>query len=202
MPGPWSSNQTHYQLEAADAGYFGLLAPGRYLQVTTSGRDGRPVPARVLGVVDGGRAYFRVRSWSGTVKRLRRSDAVRVRSCDALGFCHGPQLNAEARLLPAEEASRAAEELARKYPVRRHSLTPWLRRAWRSKVVHYELVTDDFTGDQDTHSGEALAPSQRGDQSGSNAERCEILRTHVTDHGAASIACLWTTPAQARPRQP
>ena len=105
--------------EAADSGYFAALASARYLQVTTFGRDGRPVPARVRGVADGDRFYFGARTWSGTVKRLRHADAVHVAPCGALGVCYGPPLDATARLLPAGEASRAAAELARKYPVRR-----------------------------------------------------------------------------------
>ena len=185
MSGPWSSNQTYYQQEAADGGYFGPLASARYLQVTTFGRDGRPVPARVRGVVDGDRAYFRARSWSGTAKRLRHADAVQVAPCGALGLCYGPPLEAVARPVPAEEAGRAAAELARKYPAGHRFVTSWFRRARRPKMAHYELVADDSADDQDTY--------PRGSQ-GSGA--CQILRTHVTDHGAASIACLWPTPAQ------
>ena len=215
MSGRWSSTQTYdpqetaCPREAADGGSFAPLASARYLQVTTFGRDGRPVPARVRGVVDGGRAYFRARSWSGTARRLRHADAVQVAPCGALGLCYGPPLDAAARLLPAEEAIRAAAELARKYPVRRRSLTSWLGRAWRPAMVHYELVADDAPDDQDTYSQDLPAPGQRGDQSGSYAERssqgsvpCQVLRTHVTDHGASSIACIWPAPAHERPSQP
>ena len=64
------------------------------MQVTTFGRDGRPVPARVHGVIDGGRAYFTARSRSGTVRRLRHADAVHVAPCNVLGLCYGPPLEA------------------------------------------------------------------------------------------------------------
>lgn len=215
MSGRWPSTQTcdpeeaGYPREAAGDGYFAPLASARYLQVTTLGRDGRPVPARVHGVVDGGRAYFAARSWSGTVRRLRHADAVQVAPCGALGLCYGPPLDAAARLLPAEEASRAAAELARKYPVRRRSLTSWLHRAWRPKMMHYELLSDDATDDQDAYPQDRPAPGQRGDQSRSDAARgsqgsgpCQIARTHVTDHGAGSIACIWPAPAHVRPRPP
>jgi PPOX class probable F420-dependent enzyme len=223
MSDRWSSTQTYdpqqaaYPQEAADGGSFAALASARYLQVTTFGRDGRPVPARMRGVVDGGRAYFGARSWSGTVRRLRHADAVQVAPCGVLGFCYGPPLDAAARLLPAEEATRAAAELARKYPVRRRSLTSWLRRARRPMLVHYELVADDATGDQDTgdqDTGDQDAgdqdtgpqglppPGQRVDQSGSYAARgsqgsakCQVVRTRVTDYGAGSIACIWPAPA-------
>ena len=59
MSGHLSSAQTHDPREAAcqregvDGGYFAALAPAKYVQVTTFGRGGRPVPARVHGVVDG-----------------------------------------------------------------------------------------------------------------------------------------------------
>lgn len=208
MSGRWSSTQT-IRREASDGGYFAHLASARYLQVTTSGRDGRPVPARVHGVVDGSRAYFGARRWSGTVRRLRRADAVQVAPCGVLGLCYGPPLDAAARLLPAEEARRAAAELARKYWARRRSLTSWLHRARRPKMVHYELLADDAADDQDTYPQGRPAPGQRGDQSGSYAARGsrgsgpgQILRTHVTDHSAGSIACIWPAPAHVRPRQP
>jgi PPOX class probable F420-dependent enzyme len=215
MSGRWSSAGTYYpheaayQQEATDAGYFVSLAPARYVQVTTFGRDGRPVPARAHGVVDGGRAYFAARSRSGTVRRLRHADAVQVAPCSVLGLCYGPPLEAAARLLSAEEAGRAAAEQAPKYPHLRRPLTSWLHRAWRPKMVHYELVADDATDGQDTYPPSRAAPGQRGDQSGSYAARgglgsgqCQVLRTHVTDHGAGSIACIWPTPAHMRPRQP
>ena len=108
MSGRWSSAGTYDPREAADqqetagAGYFAALAPARYVQVATFGRDGRPVPARVHGVVDDGRAYFAARSRSGTVRRLRHADAVKVAPCSVLGLCYGPPLEAAARLLPPQ----------------------------------------------------------------------------------------------------
>jgi PPOX class probable F420-dependent enzyme len=207
MSGLWSSAGTHYPHEAADQqeatgpGYFAGLASARYVQVTTFGRDGRPVPARVHGVLDAGRAYFAARSRSGTVRRLRHADAVKVAPCGVLGLCYGPPLDAAARLLPAEEASRAAAAQARKYPHLRRPLTSWPHRVWRPKMVHYEL---DAADDQDTYPHNPAVPGQRGDQSGSDAARggqgsgqCQILRTHVTDHSAGSIACIWPAPAHA-----
>jgi hypothetical protein len=155
-----------------------------------------------------GDQWIGARRWSGTVRRLRLAEAVQVAPCGVLGLCYGPPLDAAAQLLPAEEASRAAAELARKYRVRRRSLTSWLHRARRPRMVHYELLADDATDDQDTYLQDLPAPGQRGDQSGSYAAgshgsgQCQILRTHVTDHGAGSIACIWPAPAHVRPRQP
>ena len=192
--------------EAADNGYLAALASARYLQVTTFGRDGRPVPARVRGVADGDRFYFGARTWSGTVKRLQNADAVQVAPCGVLGVCYGPRLDATARLLPAGEASRAAAELARKYPVRRGAARLVASRGWRPAMVYYELVADDAGDDQDLYPQDRPAPAQRA---GSYAARgslgsrpCQILHTHVTDHGAASIASIWPAPVEARAAPP
>src|SRR5262249_52408055 len=131
------------QYEAADACYFARLAPARSMLLTTFKRDGTPVSACVHGVVDGGRGYFCVRARSGTVKRLRYTDAVQVTPCGVLGFCtYGPPLGAIARQLQDEEASLVAAELDRKYPVRRRFLIRLLRR----QAVYYELVADDHGG--------------------------------------------------------
>ncbi|HLK76786.1 MAG TPA: PPOX class F420-dependent oxidoreductase [Streptosporangiaceae bacterium] len=191
--------------EAADGGSFTALASARYLQVTTFGRDGRPVPARVRWVADGDRFYFGARTWSGTVKRLRHADAVHVAPCGALGVCYGPPLDATARLLPAGEASRAATELARKYPVRRGAAHLVASRGWRPAMVYYELVADDAGDDQDPYPQDRPAPAQRA---GSHAARgslgsgpCQIRRTRVTDHGAGSIASIWPAPVEAPPRK-
>ena len=138
------------QQEAADAGYLAPLAQARYLRLTTFKRDGIPVSASVHGVVDGDRAYLCVPNRSGTVKRLRRTDAVQVVSCGVLGFCtYGPPLDAIVRPLSGEEASLAAAKLDRRYPVRRRFLIRSLRR----QEVYYELLADDAEGGQGELSG-------------------------------------------------
>jgi len=106
--------------DAADSGYFARLAPARYVLLATFKPDGTVVSDPVQGVADGGRAYFGAWSRSGTAKHLRHIDAVQATLCTALGLvAHGPPLNAIARLLSGEEASRAAVKLSRKYPARR-----------------------------------------------------------------------------------
>lgn len=126
--------------DAADR-YFAPLAKARYLLLTTFRPKGTPVSAPVRGIVDGDRAYFRVWSQSGTVRRLRHTDGVQVAPCGALGLVsYGPPLDAAARPLAGQEASRVAGQLARKYPVRRRSLARLLRRARRRRLVHYELL--------------------------------------------------------------
>lgn len=97
--------------------------------------------AAVQGIVDGDRAYFRVRSQSGAAKRLQHTDGVQVAPCGARGLWScGPPLDAAARQLDGEEAGRVAGQLARKYPLRRRSLARLLRRARRRPLLYYELL--------------------------------------------------------------
>jgi PPOX class probable F420-dependent enzyme len=121
--------------------YFAPLAKGRYLLLVTFKPKGTPVSAPVQGITDGDRAYFRVWSQSGTARRLQHTDGVQVAPCGALGlWSHGPPLDAAARRLAGEEASRVAGPLARKYPVRRRSLTRLLQWARRRQLIYYELL--------------------------------------------------------------
>ena len=130
-----------YRAETADGRYFAPLAKARYLLLTTFKQKGTPVSAAVQGIADGDRAYFRVRRQSGTARRLRHTDGVHVAPCGAQGlWSYGPPLDAAARPLAGEEARRIAAQLARKYPVRRHSLGRLLQRARRRQLVYYELL--------------------------------------------------------------
>jgi PPOX class probable F420-dependent enzyme len=122
-------------------GYFASLAKARYLLLTTFKPKGTPVSAVVQGIADGDRAYFRVRSRSGTSRRLRHTDGVHVAPCRALGlWSNGPPLDAAARPLADEEASGVAGQLDRKYPVSRRSLARLLQRARRRRLAYYELL--------------------------------------------------------------
>lgn len=127
--------------ETGDGGYFAPLAKARYLLLTTFKQQGTPVSAVVQGIADGDRAYFRVRSRSGTARRLRHTRGVQVAPCSALGLCsYGPPLDAATRPLAGEEAGRVAGELARKYPVRHRSLAWPVHRAWHRRLAYYELL--------------------------------------------------------------
>ena len=130
-----------YREEPADGSYFAPLAKARYLLLTTFKQKGTPVSAAVQGIVEGNRAYFRVRSQSGTARRLQHTDGVQVAACGAQGlWSYGPLLDAAARQLAGEEACRVGGQLARKYPARRRSLTRLLQRARRRRLVYYELL--------------------------------------------------------------
>jgi PPOX class probable F420-dependent enzyme len=137
-----SPTESSYQEDAADGGYFAPLASAKSMLLTTFKPDSIPVTNRVHGVVDGDRAYFRAWSQSATVKNLRHTDEVQVAPCTALGLLSfGPPLDAVARLLTGEEASRVAGKPARKYPVRQRFLIPLLHRTRRGQMVQYELLT-------------------------------------------------------------
>jgi uncharacterized protein len=185
--------------QEAGSGYFAPLEWATCILLTTFERDGTPVSAPVRGVADGDRAYFWAWSRSGSVQRLQHTDAVQVMPCSARGFfTHGPPLEAIARLLPGEEADRAARKLARRHPIHHRFLIPLLHRTRRRQMVGYELLADDAAGDQ----GQCLAcfrdPDQLGDQPGGHAvrqtqevTRIQCVRTHATGPGIASIACIW-----------
>ena len=130
-----------YREETARSSYFAPLAKARYLLLTTFKPKGTPLSGAVQGIVEDGRAYFRVRSRSGTARRLQHTDGVQVAPCGARGLLsYGPPLDAAARPLAGEEASRVAAQLARKYPVRRRSLARLLRPARHRRLAYYELL--------------------------------------------------------------
>lgn len=205
MPDRQPETDTRYQEEqeeAAHIGYFAPLAPAKGMLLTTFRRDGTPVSAAVPGVVDGGRAYFGAWTRSGSVKRLRHSEAVQVTPCSVRGFfTNGPPLDAVARLLSAQEATGVAGKLARKYPVRHRFLLPLGRQARRRQMLHYELLADDAVGGHDVGPEDPRVPDRRSDQSRTYSAhesqrfiRCRCVQTRLTDHGAASIASIWPVP--------
>lgn len=144
MPDHTSEAHSGIPLDSADGGYFASLASAKRLMLTTFKPDGAQATTAVDGVTEGGRTYFRTKSHSGTVKNLRYTDRVQVAPCAALGLLLlGPPLDAVARPLPDQEASRVAEMLARKYRVKQRFLAPMLQGARRSRMALYELLADE-----------------------------------------------------------
>jgi PPOX class probable F420-dependent enzyme len=169
--------------QEAGSGYFAPLEWATCILLTTFERDGTPVSAPVRGVADGDRAYFWAWSRSGSVQRLQHTDAVQVTPCSARGFfTYGLPLEATARLLPGEEADRAAGKLARRHPVRYRFLIPLLHRTQRRQMVGYELLADDAAGDQ---------PGGHAVRQNREVTRIQCVQTRVTGHGITSIACVW-----------
>ncbi len=186
--------------QEAGSGYFAPVERTRHMLLTTFERGGAAVSAPVRGVADGDRAYFWTWSGSGGARLLEHTDTVQVTPCSTRGFLtySSLPLSATARLLHADEASRATGKLARKHPVQHRFLIPLLQWARRRQMMIYELLADDA---QDQHP-EGFRASDQRDQSGGHAvhasrevARISRVRTHVTDCGIASIACIWPTPA-------
>jgi uncharacterized protein len=126
---------------------FGSLRSAKYMLLTTFKPEGNPVSTHVHGVVDGDRAYFRAMYQPDTANRLRHTDDVQV--CPVPGLTVGPSIDAVARLLPGEEASRVAGKLARKYRLQQYFLIPLLHRARRWQMAHYELLSYEAATSQD-----------------------------------------------------
>lgn len=134
------SGTTH---EASDRGYFAPLKPAKYTLLTTFKPDGTPVSTPVCAAADGDRAYFRTWNTSGLCERLRHNGFVQAVPCSALGlYSYGPSLDATARRLTGEEASRAAGLLARTYPGQHRLLSSMVRRIRGGQTVHYELLAE------------------------------------------------------------
>jgi PPOX class probable F420-dependent enzyme len=151
-----SATDDTYQQGAAE-GSFARLASASCMLLTTIKLDGTFVSTPVHGVVDGDRAYFRVWSRSGMVKRLEQADVVQVTPCSVLGWCsYPPPLDVAVRSLPAEEGRRVAGKLARKYPVQHRFLIRPLHRTCRWQMAYYELLALDAAGDQDVSAGCAV----------------------------------------------
>jgi uncharacterized protein len=199
MPGSQFATDRRDQQEA-DSGYFAPVERTRHMLLTTFERGGATVSAPVRGADDGDRIYFWTWSGSASARLLQHTDAVQVTPCSTRGFLtYGLPLSATARLLHGDEASRATGKLASKHPIQHRFLIPLLQGARRRQMLIYELLADDAQGQ---HLEGFRAPYQRGDQSGGHAvhasgevARISWVRTHVTDCGVASIACIWPTPA-------
>jgi PPOX class probable F420-dependent enzyme len=92
------------------------LATERYVSLTTTRRDGTPVPTAVWAAPDGeGRLLVWTGSESGKVKRLRHTPAVTVAPCDRRGNVTGVPVPGTARLLPDGELPRVHAAMTRKY---------------------------------------------------------------------------------------
>ncbi len=202
MPGHQFATDSRDQQEAR-SGYFAPVEQASHMLLTTFERGGAAVSAPVSGVADGDRAYFWAWSGSGSARLLQHNGAVEVTPCSARGvLTYGLPLSATARLLPRDEASRATGKLARRHPVQHRFLIPLLQWVRRRQMVIYELLADDGHGDLGQRPEGFRAPDQRSDQSRGHAvdasrevARIHWVKTHVTDCGVASIACIWPTPA-------
>jgi uncharacterized protein len=93
------------------------LFDGRYLSITSYKRDGTPVATPVWFVQEDGRLLVATDGDSYKVKRIRRNRSVRVAVCSATGRLRGPQVSADAKVLPESEVSRVERLLTQKYRI-------------------------------------------------------------------------------------
>ena len=115
------------------------LGRQRTVLLQTRKRDGSWVGTPVSIVIDGGRAYFRTYDAAGKAKRLRNFPEVRVAPSTFRGRPTGSSVAGTARLLDDDEAARARDLLAAKYPWLHGRLVPWIHRRKGWRTLHYEL---------------------------------------------------------------
>lgn len=94
------------------------LAASEYLLLTTFRKDGRAVPTPVWVARDGDRLVAWTVRDSGKVKRIHRSPAVTVGSCNFRGRPRGESVSATARVLDDAETARVRAMLAQKYGIK------------------------------------------------------------------------------------
>ena len=105
----------------------------KYISLTTFRKTGAGVPTAVWFGEEDGKLYVMTRSDMGKTKRIRNNPQVRVAPCTIRGTVTGPEFDAKARILPAEDHARARKTINRKY---------WLARiplVWRRTDTYLEL---------------------------------------------------------------
>ena len=109
------------------------LAGQKYMSLITFRKNGTAVPLPIWFAESGGRLYVMTRGDSFKVKRIRNNSRVKVAACTLRGRITGPEMEATARILPAEDWPTARRLLARKY---------WLMRVpffWSRQNIFVEI---------------------------------------------------------------
>ncbi len=92
------------------------LAAARYLNLESFKRNGTAVRTPLWFAPDAdGTFYIYSQAEAYKVKRLRRTPACRVATCDMRGNVSGPWLEARAEILSGEAAARGMALLDRRY---------------------------------------------------------------------------------------
>ena len=97
----------------------------KYISLTTFRKTGAGVPTPVWFGEDEGKLYVMTRSDMGKTKRIRNNPQVRVAPCTIRGKVTGPEFPATARILSAQEHTRARSSINRKYWMARIPLIWW-----------------------------------------------------------------------------
>ena len=91
------------------------IRDSKYISLTTFRKNGSAVATPVWFGQGDGRLYVMTRSISGKYKRIRNNPQIRVAPCSIRGTVIGPEFEATARILPAEEHPDARQTINRKY---------------------------------------------------------------------------------------
>ena len=88
---------------------------GQFLNLETFRKSGVGVPTPVWFAEQDGILYVRTIDNSGKVKRIRNNGRVRVAPCDARGSLKGEWVEAQAKMVEGETATKANALLDKKY---------------------------------------------------------------------------------------
>jgi uncharacterized protein len=115
-----------------------LFAGHKYLNLETYRRTGVGVRTPVWFAEQNGILYIYTLAGSGKAKRIRNTSRVRAVPSDVRGKPLGEWIEAEARILPEDEASAADQLLSRKYWMKR--LFDWTSRLRRTPRIYISLT--------------------------------------------------------------
>ena len=108
----------------------------KYMSLATFRKNGSPVYTPVWFGERDDKLYVMTRSDSGKYKRIGNNPKVRIAPCTLRGKITGPEFEATARILPAQDWPGARKTIERKY---------WLMRIpffWSKTNVYMEIVAD------------------------------------------------------------
>lgn len=114
------------------------LGDERYVSLATFRRDGREVRTPVWIAPSGKRLYVYTNRTSGKVKRLRRSERVRLAACDARGNVRGDWSEGRGKVVIDPDAMGAGlQAIQRKYgwQMALVGLGARLSGRWRDRAV-------------------------------------------------------------------
>ena len=94
---------------------FAYLYPYEFVLLTTFRKSGLSVPTAMWFAQEQGKLYMVTGRNSGKIKRIRNGGRVLLAPCDMMGHMLGPEIEASAHELPADQHAHANVVLAEKY---------------------------------------------------------------------------------------
>jgi PPOX class probable F420-dependent enzyme len=105
----------------------------KYISLATFRKNGVAVYTPVWFGEAGGKLYVVSKAGAGKCKRVRNNPKVLIAPCSVRGKITGPEFEATARILSAEESPKARESVRRKY---------WMARIpspWKKNNLYLEI---------------------------------------------------------------